>query len=43
MDKGVGLIDGAIIVAARETSSFVRTLDRKLLRLLKKEEKYLPA
>lgn len=42
-DKGVGLIDGAIIVAARETSSFVWTLDKKLLRLLKREERFRPA
>jgi predicted nucleic acid-binding protein len=42
MDKGVGLIDGMILVAARETTSFVWTLDKKLLGLLKREEKYLP-
>jgi predicted nucleic acid-binding protein len=42
MNKGVGLIDGMIIVAARETSSFVWSLDKKLLGLLKREEKYLP-
>lgn len=40
--KGVGLIDGAILVAARETSSFVWTLDKRLLSLLRKEEMYLP-
>lgn len=43
MDKGVGLIDSVIIVAARETASFVWSLDKKLLGLLKKEEKYFPA
>jgi predicted nucleic acid-binding protein len=41
IDKGVGLIDSVIILAARETISFVWTLDNKLLRLLKREEKYL--
>ena len=41
-DKGVGLIDAMIIVAAKETSSFVWTLDKKLQSLLKKEETYIP-
>lgn len=40
LSKGVGIIDSAIIVAARESSSFVWTLDKKLSRLLIKEEKY---
>ena len=40
LGKGVGIIDAAIIVAARESSSFVWTLDKKLSRLLTKEEKY---
>ena len=40
IDKGVGLIDSVIIIAARETVSFVWTLDSKLNRLLKLEEKY---
>ena len=41
-DKGVGLIDGVILMAARENVSFIWTLDRKLMRLLKPEEKYHP-
>ena len=40
-DKGVGLIDSVLIVAARETISFIWSLDNKLLRLLNHEEKYL--
>ena len=40
IDKGVGLIDSMIIIAARETVSFIWSLDTKLLRLLKNEEKY---
>jgi predicted nucleic acid-binding protein len=40
INKGVGLIDAMIIVASRETSSFVWSLDKKLLQLLKNEEKY---
>jgi hypothetical protein len=39
-DKGIGLIDAAIAIAARETGSFVWTLDKKLLRILTKEEIY---
>lgn len=42
LDKGVGLIDSFIIVASRETSSFVWTLDKKLFQLLKKEERFTP-
>ena len=42
-DKGVGLIDGVIITAARNSTAFVWSLDKKLLMLLKKEEKYTPA
>lgn len=40
--KGVGLIDSFIILAARETVSFVWSLDKNLLHLLKKEEKHSP-
>jgi predicted nucleic acid-binding protein len=40
-DKGVGLIDSMLIVAARESVSFIWSLDNKLLRLLNREEKYL--
>ena len=32
-----------IIVASRESSSFIWTLDKKLLRVLKKEEVFTPA
>ena len=39
-DKGVGLIDCAILMYARETKSQVWTLDKKLLSILKKEETY---
>jgi len=41
-EKGVGLIDSAILCAARESSCFVWTLDKKLLAVLSKEEKYTP-
>ena len=41
IDKGVGLIDSMLIVAARESISFIWSLDNKLLRLLNREEKYL--
>jgi predicted nucleic acid-binding protein len=40
MDKGVGLIDAAIVTAARESASFVWSLDAKLLRILRLDEKY---
>jgi predicted nucleic acid-binding protein len=40
--KGIGLIDSAILVAARDTSSFIWTLDKKLLSILRKEEIYKP-
>ncbi len=38
--KGVGLIDCAILMYARETKSQVWTLDKKLLSILTKEEKF---
>jgi predicted nucleic acid-binding protein len=38
--KGVGLIDGVIVVAARETASTIWTLDKKLKRLCAKSELY---
>jgi predicted nucleic acid-binding protein len=41
INKGVGLIDSMIIVAARESLSFIWSLDNKLLQLLNREEKYL--
>ena len=42
VDKGIGLIDSVIISASRDTGSFVWTLDKKLLAILRKEEKYTP-
>ena len=42
MDKGVGLIDSMIIVAARESAFFVWTLDKKMLSLLNREEIFVP-
>lgn len=42
IDKGIGLIDSVIIVASRDTGSFIWTFDKKLLALLKKEEKFTP-
>lgn len=42
IDKGIGLIDSVIIAASRNTGSFVLTFDKKLLSILKKEEKYTP-
>lgn len=42
IDKGIGLIDSALLVASRESSSFIWTLDKRLNRILHKEEKYLP-
>jgi predicted nucleic acid-binding protein len=42
-DKGIGLIDSAIVVASRETSAFVWTLDKKLAALLRREEQYRPS
>ena len=41
LDKGVGLIDAVIVTAARETSSFVWTQDKKLSGLLKREERFV--
>jgi len=38
--KGVGLIDCAIIISARKSSSQVWSLDKKLNSLLGREEKY---
>ena len=39
-DRGVGLIDCAILMYARETKSQVWSLDKKLLSILTKEEIY---
>jgi predicted nucleic acid-binding protein len=41
-DRGVGIIDSVILTAARENASFVWSLDKKLLSLLKREEIYIP-
>ncbi len=40
IDKDVGLIDSVLIMASRESSAFLWTLDKKLTKLLRKEEKY---
>ncbi len=42
VDKGLGFIDSAILVASRESHAFVWSLDKKLNRILRKEEKYQP-
>ena len=36
LDKGIGLIDSAIIIMAKETQSTIWTLDKKLLKALPK-------
>jgi len=38
LSKGIGLIDSVIILSARETSSRIWTLDKKLNNVLKREE-----
>ena len=38
--KGLGLIDSAIIILARETGSTIWTLDKKLRIVLRKNESY---
>jgi|TARA_Y100000294_G_C8292876_1_gene231490 hypothetical protein len=38
LSKGIGLIDSVIILSARETSSRIWTLDKKLKDILEKEE-----
>lgn len=38
LSKGIGLIDSVIILSARETSSRIWTLDKKLNSVLKREE-----
>ncbi len=40
ISKGIGLIDSVIILSARETSSKIWTLDKKLKIILKKEETF---
>ena len=40
LSKGVGLIDAAIITAARKTSSQIWTLDKRLRKELEKAESY---
>ena len=42
VDKGIGLIDSAILIASRESRSFIWTLDKKLIQILRKEEKFQP-
>jgi len=41
--KGVGIIDAALLIAARKSKAKIWTLDKKLLNLLKAEEKFTPA
>jgi predicted nucleic acid-binding protein len=43
LDQGVGLIDSVIITAAKKSTAFLWTLDKKLLKLINIEEKYNPA
>ena len=43
LDKGIGLIDSTILIASIESSSFIWTLDKKLSRILSKEQRYIPA
>ena len=38
LSKGIGLIDAAIIIAARRTESSIWTSDKKLARVLKKDD-----
>ena len=40
LNKGVGLIDSAILVYTRESGSVLWTIDKKLLGLLKVDERY---
>ena len=40
VDKGIGLIDSAILIVSRESNSFVWSLDKKLNKILHKEERY---
>lgn len=42
-DKGVGLIDAAIIVSAIQTNSKVWTIDKKLLKCLEERYIYMPS
>jgi predicted nucleic acid-binding protein len=42
LDRGVGLIDSVIITAAKNSTAFVWSLDKKLSKLIKIEEKYNP-
>jgi predicted nucleic acid-binding protein len=42
VDKGIGLIDSVILIASRESNSFIWSLDKKLNKILHKEEKYKP-
>jgi predicted nucleic acid-binding protein len=42
IDKGIGLIDSAILIASIETRSFIWTLDNKLTRIVPEERRYIP-
>ena len=42
VDKGVGLIDSALLIASIESNAFLWTLDKKLSMVLSKEQRYIP-
>ncbi|MBN1576821.1 MAG: PIN domain-containing protein [Chitinispirillaceae bacterium] len=42
LDKGIGIIDSAIVLASIESNSFVWTLDQKLSRILSNEQRFTP-
>ena len=42
IDKGIGLIDSAIVIASIETNSFIWTIDKKISSVLSKEQRYIP-
>jgi predicted nucleic acid-binding protein len=41
ISKGIGLIDTVILISAQKNNAKIWTLDKKLMRILKKEEKYI--
>ncbi len=41
ISKGVGIIDCVILLSARQSNAKIFTLDKKLLKLLKNEEKFI--
>ena len=42
IDKGIGLIDSTLLIASIETSSCIWTLDKNLLSVVSKEQRYIP-